>query len=186
MRVTLPPGQVDRHLGVGVGDRGGVGIGRLLDGVFATAHRVALLGRFVADHLAVTEPEQLLVDPDVVRAPPELGHRQVRTLGQQLLGVDDDLPLTAEVVGHPVDREPVECRIHHVGGIGDADEERRRAAVIRLGPAGVEGLRGEIELIPRPHAERGEVELGAEQQPGAARLPVREGEGVLPEADPFA
>ena len=144
----------------------------------------AFLG-LLAHELAVAQAQHALVDTEGIGAAGELRRRQCRLLLQQRLGIDDDLPLAAEIRGQHVAGEGVQPV--HVGRRRGrpAQDQARAPAALGTRRAVVPHLQADYQVFPLLQAKRERIERGFKAPAG--RWPAAaEGAGTFGKGDVLA
>ncbi len=139
---------------------GAAGVGLVPAVLFIAGPRdFAALFEFLAEELSVAQAQDLLVDADAVRAREHRVVAEFRLLADQMLGVDDDLALAAEISRHRALDEAFEADAVACAFRRPAQDEACALGRVRLRLAVVADRETHDHIVAARDAERGEIEL---------------------------
>ncbi|KAG1536006.1 hypothetical protein G6F50_015179 [Rhizopus delemar] len=131
--------------------------GRIAGGQVAGRRRLRRTLAFLAQELAVTQAQDALVDTDRIAALHEVFGSQAAALPDQGFGIDDDLPLAAEVgrqcLLDAAFQFGTECHL----GAGQAQDHAAAAPGLRRGRMVVAHFQLGDHIVAGLRAQRGEV-----------------------------
>ncbi len=162
-----------------------IGCGRIAGGQVAGRRRLWRALAFFAQELAVAQAQDALVDADRITALDEVIGGQAAALADQRFGIDDDLPLAAEIRRQGLLDTPFQLGTERDFGGRQAQDHAAAAPGLRAGGVVVAHFQLGDHIVAGLRAQRGQVEGVGEASCGGFTA-AGEGDAALDEGDVLA